>query len=162
MSDRRSFLSIAWLGLGASAANIAHASDDPETVTSLPPGARLPKCEFVYECDATLTPAVEMGRDNVASSCPPSGDQPYTSLSSNARNCRRSPGVSRPAACRSCSGIRWRSLANICSPDAANRNEYRRASLLEAVRVTNPASIARATMTPTVARSSPMSRASSA
>lgn len=61
MTDRRSFLGIAWLGLTAGA-NIARASAGEGTVASPPAGARLPKFEFVYECDATLTPAVEMGK----------------------------------------------------------------------------------------------------
>jgi hypothetical protein len=61
MTDRRSLLRIAWLGLAAGASNIARSSDG-QGVTSPPPGARLPKFEFVYECDATLTPAVEMGK----------------------------------------------------------------------------------------------------
>jgi hypothetical protein len=62
MTDRRSLLRIAWLGLAAGASNIARSSDGQAAVASPPPGARLPKFEFVYECDATLTPAVEMGK----------------------------------------------------------------------------------------------------
>jgi Protein of unknown function (DUF3237) len=62
MTDRRSFLGIAWLGLAAGAPAIARSSDAQGTIASPPAGARLPKFEFVYECDATLTPAVEMGK----------------------------------------------------------------------------------------------------
>jgi hypothetical protein len=60
MSDRRSFLNTAVLGLAASVSNLSRAAGSEQPV--LPPGARLPKFEFVYECDATLLPAVEMGK----------------------------------------------------------------------------------------------------
>jgi hypothetical protein len=59
MTDRRSFLSIASLAL---AADVAFAAEDDKVTAAPPAGARLPKLEFVYECDATLTPAVEMGK----------------------------------------------------------------------------------------------------
>jgi hypothetical protein len=62
MVGRRSFLGIAWLGLAAGTPDIGVSADDEGNVTSPPPGARLPKFEFVYECEATLTPAVEMGK----------------------------------------------------------------------------------------------------
>ena len=62
MNDRRAFLGIAWLGLAAGSSDIAVATDGQESSASPPAGARLPKFEFVYECDATLTPPVEMGK----------------------------------------------------------------------------------------------------
>jgi hypothetical protein len=62
MTGRRSFLGIAYLGLTAAAADIAVSADDETSIARAPDGVRLPKLEFVYECDATLTPAVEMGR----------------------------------------------------------------------------------------------------
>jgi len=62
MTDRRSLLGMAWLGLAAGSMDIARAAADAGALTTLPPGARLPRFEFVYECDATLTPAVEMGK----------------------------------------------------------------------------------------------------
>jgi hypothetical protein len=62
MTDRRSFLGAASLALAAGVSDLAQAADASPTVTSLPPGVRVPKFEFVYECDATLTPAVEMGK----------------------------------------------------------------------------------------------------
>jgi hypothetical protein len=61
MTARRSFLGIACLGLAA-ASDIAMSADDEGSIARPPDGVRLPKLEFVYECDATLTPAVEMGR----------------------------------------------------------------------------------------------------
>src|SRR6185503_12405468 len=60
MTDRRSFLGAASLTLAAGVTELARAAEAP--VPGLPAGVRLPKFEFVYECDATLTPAVEMGK----------------------------------------------------------------------------------------------------
>ncbi len=62
MTDRRSFLGLAGLGLAAGTTDIALGADGPESLANPPAGARLPQFEFVYECDATLTPAVEMGK----------------------------------------------------------------------------------------------------
>ncbi len=62
MTDRRSFLSLACLGLAAGTSDIALAAESQEPTASPPAGARLPQFEFVYECDATLMPAVEMGK----------------------------------------------------------------------------------------------------
>lgn len=62
MTGRRSFLGIAWLGLAAGAPDLALSAADEGNIARPPAGARLPKLEFVYECDATLTPAVEMGK----------------------------------------------------------------------------------------------------
>jgi Protein of unknown function (DUF3237) len=62
MTDRRSFLGIAGLGLAAGVSEVARSAAEAGNVAGPPVGARLPKFEFVYECDATLTPAVEMGK----------------------------------------------------------------------------------------------------
>ena len=62
MTDRRVFLSIASLALATGAADLVNAAEPGEATSAAPAGARLPKFEFVYECDATLTPAVEMGK----------------------------------------------------------------------------------------------------
>ena len=62
MTDRRSFLGAAPLALTAGLPVLARAADEAGAHASLPAGARVPKFEFVYECDATLTPAVEMGK----------------------------------------------------------------------------------------------------
>ena len=61
MADRRSFLAKASLALTAGLPVLASAADSTASA-GLPAGARVPKLEFVYECDATLTPAVEMGK----------------------------------------------------------------------------------------------------
>jgi hypothetical protein len=60
MTDRRSFLGTAAFGLTAGISSLARAAEAGPT--ALPAGARVPKLEFVYECDATLSPAVEMGK----------------------------------------------------------------------------------------------------
>ena len=62
MTDRRSFLGAASLAFAAGLPVIASAADANAPTSGLPPGARAPRFEFVYECDATLTPAVEMGK----------------------------------------------------------------------------------------------------
>ena len=62
MTDRRSFLGIAGVGLAASVSDIARCADGQDSVAGAPAGARVPKFEFVYECDATLLPAEEMGK----------------------------------------------------------------------------------------------------
>ena len=62
MTNRRSFLSAAPLALTAALPALTRAADEAAKVVSLPEGARVPKFEFVYECDATLSPAVEMGK----------------------------------------------------------------------------------------------------
>lgn len=62
MTNRRSFLRIAPQLLAIGAADLARADARDKATPSAPAGARLPKLEFVYECDATLTPAVEMGK----------------------------------------------------------------------------------------------------
>jgi len=61
MTDRRSFLSIAALGVAAGIPGLARSAAQAEPST-LAAGARVPKFEFVYECDATLSAAVEMGK----------------------------------------------------------------------------------------------------
>lgn len=60
MSDRRQFLSVAALGVAFGVPGFARPADSGQT--KVPVGARIPKLEFVYECDATLAPAVEMGK----------------------------------------------------------------------------------------------------
>jgi hypothetical protein len=62
MTDRRSFLGTASLALAAWLPQLARSADSAATGPGLPAGARMPKLEFVYECDATLSPAVEMGK----------------------------------------------------------------------------------------------------
>ncbi len=62
MTDRRSFLGAASLAFTAGLPVIATAVDATPPTNGVPAGARVPKFEFVYECDATLTPAVEMGK----------------------------------------------------------------------------------------------------
>lgn len=60
MTSRRSFLQTA---VAASAVIPAAALPaEQASGVSLPAGARVPKFEFVYECQATLSPAVEMGK----------------------------------------------------------------------------------------------------
>lgn len=53
MTDRRTFLSSAALAMGAALPAPARAADA---------AVRVPKCELLYECDATLSPAVELGK----------------------------------------------------------------------------------------------------
>ena len=55
MTARRRFLSGLSLALAAGAAS-AHETAGP------PAGVRVPKLEFVYECDATLEPALDFGK----------------------------------------------------------------------------------------------------
>jgi hypothetical protein len=60
MNDRRSFLNSATLALAAGLPGFASAGE--QAPASLPAGVRVPKFEFVYECNATLSAAVEMGK----------------------------------------------------------------------------------------------------
>jgi hypothetical protein len=60
MTSRRSFLETA-VALSAAMPAAALPTQGASGV-SLPVGARVPKFEFVYECQATLSPAVEMGK----------------------------------------------------------------------------------------------------
>lgn len=63
MTDRRSFLAGACVVVSAAAPAISRAAPpEAPTGTGLPVGARAPKFEFVYECEATLSPAMEMGK----------------------------------------------------------------------------------------------------
>jgi hypothetical protein len=63
MTDRRTFLGSASVALAAGLSDLTHAADaTPAPPATLPPGARVPKLEFVYECEATLSPAVEFGK----------------------------------------------------------------------------------------------------
>lgn len=58
MTDRRRFLNTVSLALAVAVSESARTQDAP---TTLSPSARLPKFEFVYECDATLSPAQDFG-----------------------------------------------------------------------------------------------------
>src|SRR3569833_359485 len=60
MSDRRRFLNFATLGLAAGVSDLSFGAGTP--VPELPDGVRVPRLEFVYECDATLSAQVDMGR----------------------------------------------------------------------------------------------------
>jgi len=60
MTNRRYFLGVTSLALAAS--RVSFATQDDAQTASLPAGARVPKLDFVYECDATLSPAVELGK----------------------------------------------------------------------------------------------------
>ena len=62
MTDRRSFLALTSLALAAGVQRLAHGAASSDAVTGPPLGARLPQFEFVYECEATLSPAVELGK----------------------------------------------------------------------------------------------------
>lgn len=62
MTDRRSFLGTASLALTVGMPAMSRAANEVAAPVGLPAGARAPKFEFVYECDATLSPAVEMGK----------------------------------------------------------------------------------------------------
>jgi Protein of unknown function (DUF3237) len=62
VNDRRTFLTTAPLALaaGLSFETVAAAADS--AVGTATAGVRVPKFELLYECDATLLPAVEMGK----------------------------------------------------------------------------------------------------
>lgn len=62
MTDRRQFLGSASLALAAALPVVGSAADGTSPPGSRPPGIRVPKFELLYECDATLSPAVEMGK----------------------------------------------------------------------------------------------------
>jgi hypothetical protein len=59
MTDRRSFIGGVPLAFAAALSNGAQSAESPVT---LPAGARVPKLEFVYECDATLSPPLDFGK----------------------------------------------------------------------------------------------------
>ena len=68
MTARRKFLRSTPLLLAASIPSLALAEHapgaevtSPPSAFNLPPGARLPKFEFVYECDATLEQPLDFG-----------------------------------------------------------------------------------------------------
>src|SRR5579862_9439473 len=63
MSDRRSFITGLPLAAAALMAAASEGSDAAEPY-SLPAGVRVPKFEFVYECDATLLAALDFGATN--------------------------------------------------------------------------------------------------
>jgi uncharacterized protein DUF3237 len=61
VNDRRTFLAAAPLALATGISFAARATD--ATSTGAPTaGMRVPKFELLYECDATLQPAVELGK----------------------------------------------------------------------------------------------------
>ncbi len=60
MSDRREFLSLMSLACAAGVPTLAAAADG-HADAGLPAGARVPRFEFLYECDATRQPAVDFG-----------------------------------------------------------------------------------------------------
>jgi hypothetical protein len=62
MIHRRSFLASACFVVSAAARAVSRSAPEAPAGVSLPVGARVPKLDFVYECDATLSPAVEMGK----------------------------------------------------------------------------------------------------
>jgi hypothetical protein len=53
MTDRRRFLGSAAVAMGTVLPALTRASES---------AVRVPKCELLYECDATLSPAVELGK----------------------------------------------------------------------------------------------------
>src|SRR6185312_11938463 len=62
MTDRRSFLATACVAVTAAIPVANRATAEPVKGAGLPVGARVPKFQFVYECNATLSPAVAMGK----------------------------------------------------------------------------------------------------
>jgi len=62
MTDRRQFLGSASMALAAGLPAVGSAADPAPPAGPLPAGIRVPKFELLYECDATLSPAVEMGK----------------------------------------------------------------------------------------------------
>lgn len=62
MTNRRSFLASACVVMSAAAPATGRVAPAAQTSVSLPAGARVPKFQFVYECEATLSPAEEMGK----------------------------------------------------------------------------------------------------
>jgi len=63
MTDRRSFVRTLPLALAAGLPALGRSSEETSApVATLPANARVPRFEFVYECDATLSPAIEMGK----------------------------------------------------------------------------------------------------
>jgi hypothetical protein len=62
MTDRRSFLTTACVVVSAAAPAISRAVPGAPAGAGLPVGARVPQFEFVYECEATLSAALEMGK----------------------------------------------------------------------------------------------------
>jgi hypothetical protein len=62
MTDRRQFLGSASLAFAAGIPAVGSTADATPPPRSLPPGIRVPMFELLYECDATLSLAVEMGK----------------------------------------------------------------------------------------------------
>ena len=62
MTNRRRFLAYTSQVLAAGAPGVVLAADGGPAVSALSPNARVPKFDFVYECDATLSPALDFGK----------------------------------------------------------------------------------------------------
>jgi len=62
MTDRRSFLRTLPLALAMGIPARSRSSDETSAAAASPPAVSVPSLEFVYECDATLSPAIEMGK----------------------------------------------------------------------------------------------------
>lgn len=62
MNDRRHFLLSAPFALAAALPPVARSASADAPGAALPGGIRVPKFELLYECDVTLSPAVEMGK----------------------------------------------------------------------------------------------------
>jgi hypothetical protein len=62
VNDRRTFLAAASLALATGISFETHGANAGSASGALPAGVRVPKFELLYECDATLLPAVEMGK----------------------------------------------------------------------------------------------------
>jgi len=62
VTDRRAFLAAAPLALASALPYETRAADAGSAHGALPASVRAPKFELVYECDATLSPAIELGK----------------------------------------------------------------------------------------------------
>ena len=62
MTDRRTFVGLTSFALATTLTPLARGAQTVAIPPRTPAGARVPQCEFVYECDATLSPAEELGK----------------------------------------------------------------------------------------------------
>ena len=62
MTDRRGFLGSASLASAVALPAVTQSQEPAKDATAFPPGIRVPKFELLYECDATLLPAQELGK----------------------------------------------------------------------------------------------------
>jgi hypothetical protein len=62
MTNRRRFLAYTSQVLATATPGVVLAGDSASAPSALPPNVRIPKLEFVYECDATLSPALDFGK----------------------------------------------------------------------------------------------------